>query len=113
MSAPFYDEAAFDAAWHEGVQVAGPRFFYSSPAGARSTSKWNFCPDFDRISDALGALSTGEAVFLAAMYSFYNPDDGAVMLTRLGAGSPGAVAAALDEKRRRIIADLTTSYAGW
>ena len=62
---------------------------------------------------ALGVLSTGEAVFLAAMYSFYNADDGAAMLTRLGADSPGAVAAALDEKRRRIIADLTMCYAGW
>lgn len=113
MSSPFYDEAAFDAAWHRGVQLAGPRYFYASHHSDERTSKWNFCPNFDRISDALGVLSTGEAVFLAAMYSFYNADDGAAMLTRLGAGSAGAVAAALDEQRRRVIADLTVSYAGW
>ncbi|MEN4460922.1 hypothetical protein ABFV47_32815 [Mycolicibacterium fortuitum] len=113
MSAVFYNEAAFDAAWIRGVQLAGPKFFAASRDAAESTSKWNFCPDFDRINDALGVLSTGEAVLLAAMYSFYNSDDGAAMLASLGVGSPGAVAAALDERRRRVIADLTIAYAGW
>lgn len=113
MSTPFYSEAAFDAAWIRGVQIAGRRFFRSEGASADSSSKWDFYPDFDVISSALGVLSTGEAVFLAAMYSFFNPDTGAELLRRLGADSPGFVAASLDEKRRRVIAELTVSYAGW
>lgn len=112
MSTPFYNNAAFDAAWIRGVRLAGARFFRPTGEGD-GTSKWDFSPDYDRINDALGVLSTGEAVFLAAMYSFFNPDAGATMLRTLGAHSPGGVAVALDEPRRRVIADLTVSYAGW
>lgn len=113
MSTPFYSAAAFDDSWIRGVQLAGPRFFHASNNGGSGTNKWDFCPSFDRIRDELAVLSTGEGVFLAAMYSFFDANAGADLLAMVGANSPGAVSAALDEKRRRIIADLTVSYAGW
>lgn len=61
----------------------------------------------------MGWLSSGEAVFLAAMYSFYNSRAGGEMLASLGVTAPGDIAASLDASRRHVIADLLVSYAGW
>ena len=61
---------------------------------------------------ALGVLSSGEAVFLAALVSFYDSDTGGGMLKNGGAGLSD-IAARLHEQRRRVIADLVTTYPGW
>lgn len=113
MSTPFYDESAFADAWVRGIKIVGLRFFRTARSPEDGSPVWRYCPDFDRINAEIDVLSTGEAVFLAAMCSFYNADAGAAMLRTLGADSPGGVAAALDEPRRRVIAELTVSYAGW
>lgn len=107
----FHDEEAFLQAWLRGVEIAGTHWFCDN--GAAVTSKWDRRPDFDLIQSSLGVLSSGEAAFLAAMYSFYNPDEGGKMLAQLGLNGPGALSAVLDEPRRRVIADLAVSYAGW
>lgn len=113
MSTTFYDESAFAEAWARGVQLAGTRFFTESGTPQDDSPKWRSCPDVEQINANLGVLSRGEAVFLAALCSFYNSESGGRMLSYLGYASPGAVSAALDEQRRRVIADLTVSYAGW
>lgn len=114
MAAEFYSEPAFFDAWLRGVEIAGSRWFKRDDWGASDVpSKWDYAPNFEAIEDSLGVLSTGEAVFLAAMVSFYSPQGGRELMQKLDMGSPGSVAAALDEKRRRVIADLTVSYAGW
>ena len=112
--ASYYSDTSFFDAWLRGVEIAGTNWFKRDDWGASDVpSKWDYAPDHELIKDSLGVLSTGEAAFLAAMYSFYNSDAGSRMLDGLGLGSPGAVAAALDESRRRVIADLMLSYAGW
>lgn len=102
---------AFLDAWLRGVDIAGRQWFTGS--GHSPGTKWDYRPDYDLIMDNLGVLSTGEAVFLAAMYSFFNPAAGAQMLHGLGYSSPGELAARLDEKRVRVLADLMVSYEGW
>ena len=104
----------FDA-WLRGVQLAGFNWFGEGgeEPPSRCVDKWDLRPRYDDIEPALGWLSSGEAAFLAALYSFYNPDVGAEMLAKLGAGSVGQLAATLDPARRQIIADLLISYAGW
>jgi hypothetical protein len=104
-------EAAFFDAWLSGVALAGPQWF--GDGSGVGSSKWHLAPRYDEISAALGWLSSGEAVFLAAMYSFYNADMGGQMLATLGVGGVGGVAARLDDKRRRVIAALLVSYGGW
>jgi len=114
MTTTFHSELAFFDAWARGVEIAGPRWFKRDDWGASDVpSKWDYAPDFEAIEDSLGVLSSGEAAFLAAMVSFYSPQGGRELMTKLNLGSPGSVAAVLDEKRRRVIADLTVSYAGW
>lgn len=109
----YYNEAAFFDAWRAGVDIAGSRWFGDGKASANASSKWDLAPRFDDISEAVGWLSSGEAVFLAAMFSFYNADSGGKMLRKLRVNGIGDVAASLDEPRRRVIADLLVSYNGW
>lgn len=115
MTTTYYDEAAFFKAWHEGVRLAGPLYFGAGTAANvdAATSKYDLAPDYDEVVSAIGTLSSGEAVFLAAMYSFYNDDAGGKMLAQLDAPGLAGISAHLDEPRRRILADLLVSYAGW
>lgn len=101
----------FTAAWRRGIALAGKQFF-GDQTGA-GASKWDLAPRYDDVVVALGWLSSGESAFLAALYSFYNPAVGAELLATIGAGSPGELAARLDEQRRRVIADLVVTYRGW
>lgn len=115
MTTTYYDESAFFDAWRKGVRLAGPRFFGDRTAANVDTakSKYDLVPDYDEVTAALGVLSSGEAVFLAAMYSFYNDDAGGKMLAQLDAPGLAGISAHLDEARTRVIADLLVSYAGW
>jgi hypothetical protein len=71
MSIQFYDEPSFFEAWQRGVEIAGHRWFGDGQASSQSaTSKWDLPPWVDDIRSAIGWLSSGEAMFLAAMVSF-------------------------------------------
>lgn len=110
----YYCEAEFFEAWQRGAEMAGQEYFgrgYTVPSEV--TSKWDVPPRVDDIDQALGLLSSGEAIFLAAMVSFYNSDTGGEMLKRLGVRGLSDISAGLDEPRRRVIADLLVTYPGW
>lgn len=104
---------AFLDAWIRGVQLAGINYFGGAWPDKTAPTKNDYRPDYGLIQSALGWLSTGEGAFLAAMYSFFNPSDGAKMLQQLGFGSPGELAARLDRTRLQVIADLLVTYEGW
>lgn len=116
MSSEHYSEAAFYDAWCRGVTVAGGRWFGDGQAAWTAATKWDLVPRVDDIEASIGVLSSGEAVFLAAMTAFYNDTIGGRLL-QVAVGSEvvglADIAAALDEPRRRIIAALLVSYAGW
>ncbi len=105
---------AFFQAWKRGVEIAGPEWFgdgtHDSFQGA--ASKWDLRPNLLLINDALGVLSSGQRMFLAAMVSFYNACDGAAMLHRCGFEGLSDLGG-LDLKRRQVIADLVLHYNGW
>lgn len=114
MSAPFYNEQAFFEAWQRGVAIAGHHWFGDGQmAPDNATSKWDLAPRVDDIFASIGVLSSGEAMFLAAMVSFYNSDPGGQMLRDLGATGLSDISASLDEQRRSVLADLLVSYPGW
>ena len=64
------------------------------------------------IQRALGAKSHGEAVLLAAMYSFYNDTDSRELWRLAGMHTVGDLSI-LDYERRQVIADLIVNYSGW
>ncbi len=105
---------AFFQAWKRGVQLAGPQWFGDgTPEGLRlARDKWALCPDVPRISKAIGVLSGGERMFLAAMVSFYNERKGGALLKRCGFHGL-ADFGGLDLQRRKVLADLVLNYGGW
>ncbi len=68
----------FGAAWIRAVGLAGPAYFRSGmrPAQDSVNTKWEPVPDVAHISHAIGAMSSGERVFIAALVSFYNSKEG-------------------------------------
>ena len=104
-------EADFLSAWCAGIELAGGQFF--GDGSGRGATKWELAPIYDMVYAALGWLSSGEAAFLAAMYSFYNANTGGEMLRTLEINGLADLAARLDAPRRRVLADLLISYTGW
>lgn len=116
MSQSAEAEAAFLAAWKQGVLLAdGFWFDIRSESVMAATSKDALRPDIKKIERELGQLSPSEALFLFAMVSFFNaPAAGRLFAAAVGySGTPGALAATLDAKRRGVLADLTRNYQGW
>ncbi|WP_191831846.1 hypothetical protein [Pseudomonas fluorescens] len=106
--------AAFFKAWKQGAEIAGAEWFGDgSRDGLQSaTSKWHLRPDLLRLNDAMGVLSGGQRMFLSAMVSFYNAQEGGAMLRRCqfeGLADLGG----LDLERRKVIANLLLHYNGW
>ncbi|PLC52881.1 hypothetical protein CR155_15865 [Pollutimonas nitritireducens] len=105
---------AFIKAWKRGVEIAGPEWFGDGTHDGLQgvASKWDLRPNLVLLNDALGVLSSGQRMFLAAMVSFYNAREGAAMLRRCGFEGLSDLSG-LDLKRRQVIADLVLHYNGW
>lgn len=107
--------ARFLDAWKRGARLAGPQFFGTRRSHAdlcEAQSKWDLRPQMDLIERAIGTMSSGEKVFLAALTSFYNAQDGGELLKRVhvqGLADFGG----LDLERRDVIATLILNYTGW
>ncbi|GAB4361019.1 MAG: hypothetical protein Kow006_31410 [Gammaproteobacteria bacterium] len=107
-------ERRFLAAWKRGVALAGESYFHVTSASvAEAINKNQLRPDWQRIEHAIGVISRGEAAFLAAMYSFFNAEDGQALLVRAGFPNLCDVASKLDPHRAEVIAELFLTYPGW
>ena len=102
----------FDA-WKRGVTLSGPHLFGTGPAADvdRAVSIWD-CPNMRLIDRAIAVMSSGEKVFLAALVSFYNSEDGGKLLKRIGVQGL-ADFGGLDLSRRSVLASLLLNYTGW
>ncbi|MHA7212246.1 hypothetical protein ACX83E_00120 [Burkholderia pseudomallei] len=105
---------AFFEAWKHGVELAGVELF---GRGTREVfdlaqTKWELCPNLLLITDAIGLMSSGERVFLAALVSFYDAREGGVLLRRVGVEGLSDLGR-LDRQRREILAELILHYGGW
>ncbi|MAY01985.1 MAG: hypothetical protein CMQ38_03270 [Gammaproteobacteria bacterium] len=105
---------AFFHAWKQGVELVGPSLFGKGTQACldQAVDKWDLCPNVEAISNAIGVMSSGEKVFLAAMVSFYNSKDGGALLKRVGVHGLADLGG-LDLQRRKIIAELILNYNGW
>lgn len=105
---------AFFAAWKHGVKLAGVRFFGQGSRDAfdLALTKWDLCPNVSLIKTAIGPMSSGEKVFLAALVSFYDARDGGTLLRRVGVHGLSDLGG-LDAERREVIASLLLHYHGW
>jgi len=105
--------------WKKAVDLAGTQFFthHQDHVPAASTSeavdKWQLIPDYKAVYRYLDVASTGEALFIAVLYSFYNSQEGEVMLHELGFHGLGDTAYRLDYEQLQIITDLMHYHTGW
>lgn len=107
------EERPFSRAWRRAIDS---RYYYSSYFDHNSTISGSFrgwTPQVAVIKKELEGMSASDAIFLAAMVSFYNPDTGGRLLRGLGAQGLGDIAASLDEERRQRLAELLVTYIGW
>lgn len=104
----------FFQAWKQAVLLAGPGYFGDGnrASAIEARDKWALCPNVPLIQSAIGAMSHGEQVFIAALVSFYNDQTGGRLLRRVGVNGL-ADFGLLDSQRRTLLAHLLIHYSGW
>lgn len=103
--------AAFFHAWRRGVRLAGIELFGNGTEHgfAKANNLSDLRPRLMDINDAIRLMSASQKVFLAAMVSFDNPDEGAVLLRRVefhGLSNFGR----LGLEQRRVLTALILNY---
>lgn len=106
--------AAFLFAWKQGVSLAGPTYFGDGTKTGfdKSNCRWDLRPNLLMINNAIDVLSTNERIFLAALVSFYDTEEGSALLNRVGIRGLADLGL-LDLERRDVIASLIMHYHGW
>lgn len=103
----------FFEAWRDGVILAGPIFFGQKTPDT-AINKNDLRPDFQMIERALPSMGTGEAQFMSALVSFFDPQKGELLSSRLKTEkSLCGLTIGIDATGKRILARLLTSYCGW
>lgn len=104
----------FFQTWKQAVLLAGPVYFGNGKRDSvtEARDKWDLCPDVPLIQSAIGVMSHGEQVFIAALVSFYDDETGGRLLRRAGVNGL-ADFGLLDMQRRALIANLIIHYSGW
>lgn len=107
-------ETEFLLNWMRAVQLAGPTYFGDGTlAGFRAAnSKWDLCPNVELIESAIGVMSHGEKIFIAALVSVYDDVSGGDLLQQVGVHGL-ADFGLLDAQRRTLLANLIIHYNGW
>lgn len=104
----------FLVAWKRGVALAGESYFLvETPNVAEATHRDQLRPNYALVEDAIGRVSAGQGAFLAAMYSFFNAEDGQRLLARAGYSNICDLAAKLERAHADVIAELFLNYHGW
>lgn len=113
-------ESAFLAAWKdaivEGARLCGPRFYqlFGPKSLQTAQSKWDLRPEAARVRAAMGVLSRGERIYLGALYSFFNPDDGQQLLSEYAfPGNLAEILTRLEARQVKAIMRLVETYPGW
>jgi hypothetical protein len=75
-------------------------------------SVWDLCPKVQLIEHAIGVMSSGQKVFIAALVSFCNAEDRGRLFERIGVRGLADLGG-LDLKGRAVIAALILNYSGW
>ena len=104
----------FLSAWKDGIRYLGkwgPVLFDGDTETA--TDREELRPRSSAIQDSYGVLSTGEQVFVGAMYSFFDPDDGQKLLVISTYENFVTLFRRLDPPGREIIIRLLASHYGW
>ncbi|OBI24307.1 hypothetical protein [Mycolicibacter sinensis] len=107
------EERPFSQAWRRAIGFKRAYRDYFDRQEIRSMSYRGWTPRVAMIKKDLDEMPASDAIFLAALVSFYNGDSGGRLLRGLGAQGMSDIAASLDQQRRQILADLLVNFVGW
>lgn len=107
------EERPFSQAWRRavGAKYQYRTYFQRDHMLSRSYRGWP--PKVALIKKQLDEMPSSDAIFLAALVSFYNADTGGRLLRGLGVQGLSDIAANLDQERRELLAELLVNYIGW
>ena len=100
--------------WKQGVNLVGTQFFDIKSKDVESANDKNqLAPNYPFIKETFGALSHGEKVMLALMYSFYDPECGQELLVDAYTANFVDAIMLMDDKRKAVILGLLDNHTGW
>lgn len=103
----------FHSAWRDAVTLtnewAGP--FFGDVL--QSKTRDDLCPRWAVINKAFDDLSQGEQTYVAALYSFYDPEEGQGLLIRAEVENFLEVFLILDQERKDALLRLIKFYYPW
>lgn len=103
-------QVAFLNAWCRAINLTGhPSLFGMNSMNGLA----GFAPKVKEINRALPGLPKSQGALIAAMVSFFNPEEGAKMMTKTGTAGLGALSLCLSESARKALSDLINNYQGW
>lgn len=105
--------AKFLKAWKQGIKLVGEEFFNITSTVDTATHIDELRPNKEMLEQNLYRLSTGQALFLAAMYSFFDSQDGQLFLEQLERPNICDIASRLEKEYLEIILVLMANYHGW
>jgi hypothetical protein len=79
----------------------------------QSKSRDDLCPRWAEINEAFDDLSHGEQTYVAALYSFYDPEEGQGLLIRAEVENFLEVFLILDQERKDALLRLIKFYYPW
>ena len=92
------------------MEIAGRQYFRNP---GYFISYQSAPPNITEIKKSIETLPAGQAIFLAALVSFYNGETGGKLLRSLQAAGLSDIAARLGHDQRQVLADLLVAYTGW
>jgi hypothetical protein len=110
-------EARFLTAWKRAVRIAGANYFdvINTHFYEFATKKDQLRPSYPKIKTALATESIQQGLFLCALYTFYNEDEGRRLTEQFypSCGSRETLMRQLDPERREVLQNLVASYTDW
>ncbi|MCU7933705.1 MAG: hypothetical protein KZQ99_02355 [Candidatus Thiodiazotropha sp. (ex Dulcina madagascariensis)] len=101
-------------AWKRAILASGATgLFYNGDMVDKTTSLKRLAPKVGDIGKRIHVYPKSQATFLAALVSFYNPEEGAKLAKKVGCNGLGDIATNLSHEQRFIIADLLMNHTGW
>lgn len=114
-------EAEFLAAWKAAIKLQPKRFFpYFGVSSVEEidavADKDDLRPDHEIFDRTLGSISSGEALYLISLYSFFSDTDAKVMCERYNISFPTVGRLSnyfANDKKLVAIIELMRTFPGW
>jgi len=108
------NDAIFLAAWKNAVQIIGTSFFSCNARTPADATHWHaLTPKLDAMRKAIPNKSRQDAAFMAAVASFFNPEEGQKFFTKAGTTFGALMPSLTPQQQDVLLGLLTTQPTQW